>query len=57
MNGATGLDYAGVTAYLVAVEPDEGARREAFECLRAAERAVLEEWAERARRESVKNGR
>jgi hypothetical protein len=45
MAGATGLDYAGVTAYLGAAEPDEEARREAFEAIRKAERAVLSVWA------------
>lgn len=45
MAGATGLDYAGVTAYLGAVEPDEAARREAFGAIREAERAALGVWA------------
>lgn len=47
MNGATGLDYAGVVAYLGEVEPDALVRAEAFECIRAAERVVLGTWAER----------
>lgn len=54
MSGATGLDYAGVAAYLAAVDDDPGSRREAFECLRAAERAVLAVWAEKA---ELKRGR
>lgn len=50
MAGATGLDYAGVTAYLGAAEPDEEARREAFEAIRKAERAVLSVWAAKAKK-------
>jgi len=51
MSGATGLDYAGVTAYLATVEPDEVERREAFAAIREAERAVLSVWAdERAKK-------
>ena len=45
MAGATGLDYAGVMAYLGAVESDEEIRREAFSAIREAERAVLSAWA------------
>ena len=47
MAGATGLDYAGVRAYLdeCGVEPGPE-RRELFECIRACEHACLEVWAE-----------
>ncbi|MBL8445068.1 MAG: DUF1799 domain-containing protein [Zoogloeaceae bacterium] len=48
MNGATGLDYAGVMAYLAVVEPDAAARAEAFECIRAAEVATLNARAEKS---------
>lgn len=44
MNGATGLDYAAVLAYLAFAEPARAARREAFTCLQAMERAVLCVW-------------
>lgn len=45
MGGATGLDYAGVRAYLdeQGVAGDE--RREVFGCIQAAERTTLEVWA------------
>lgn len=42
--GATGLDYAAVLAYLAFAEPARAARREAFTCLQAMERAVLCVW-------------
>lgn len=47
MAGATGLDYAGVRAWLADNGPpgaDE--RREWWACIQAAERATLEVWAE-----------
>lgn len=49
MAGVTGLDYAGVRAYLdeCGIEPGED-RRELFACLRACERAVLEVLEERS---------
>ncbi len=48
MAGATGLDYAGVRAYLdeQCIEPGDE-RRELFDCIRAAEAASLEAWEER----------
>ncbi|KQR55632.1 hypothetical protein ASF94_04300 [Acidovorax sp. Leaf160] len=48
MAGTTGLDYAGVRAYLdeQCIEPGDE-RRELFDCIRAAEAASLEAWEER----------
>lgn len=46
--GATGLDYAGVRAYLdeeTDLAGDE--RREVFACIRGAERGTLAGWADR----------
>jgi len=47
--GATGLDYAGVLAYLGAQGLKRPQRLEAFTGIQAAERATLEVWAEQAR--------
>ena len=47
MGGATGLDYAGVRAYLDEVGVVAEERQELFSCIRAAERGSLEGWAER----------
>jgi hypothetical protein len=48
MNGATGLDYAGVAAHLEELGIPPGAeRRELWAGIRAAEQAVLAVWAER----------
>lgn len=51
--GATGLDYAGVRAWLdeLGLPPDE--RRAAWAGIRACERATLEAHAERREREQV----
>ncbi len=49
MAGPTGLDYAGVRAYLEEVQPDD--RRSAFVGICACERATLEVWAEQRERE------
>ena len=47
MGGATGLDYVAAIEYLRTVARMRGrALADAFECLQAAERAVLELWAE-----------
>ena len=49
MGGATGLDYGAVVAYLQAAHRLCGKRlRQALECIRAAERATLDVWAEQA---------
>ena len=45
MGGATGLDYAGVLAYLHQREPKHKKRSHIFDCIRAAEGAVLDVWA------------
>lgn len=51
--GATGLDYAAALAYLRDVAGLRGdERRQVFDCLRAAERAVLDVWAERRERDA-----
>lgn len=42
--GATGLDYAGVLAYLRECGLRGKKRKEAFECIRAAELATLQAW-------------
>jgi len=48
-NGATGLDYAGVRAFLDehALQGDE--RRHIFACVCAAERTTLDAWAEKSK--------
>ncbi len=52
MGGATGLDYAGVRAYLEEAELGEE-RRDVFAGIRACERATLEVWAENRRKEAT----
>lgn len=48
MGGATGLDYAGVQAYLDSVPGQRPkARAAVFEGLRAMERAALQVWGEK----------
>lgn len=49
--GATGLDYAGVQAYLTLTGLRGEARRQRFEELRIMERATLRAWAARRERE------
>lgn len=62
MGGPTGLDYAAVLAYLHAHlgAPHEGAggssMHEVFAGIRAAERATLTAWAEKARAEQAAAG-
>ena len=43
----TGLNYAGVHAFLVAEVPNVRERRTIFEAIRAAERECLQVWFER----------
>ena len=52
MGGATGLDYAGVRAYLDEQHFEGDERRDAFKGIRAAEGATLQAWGEKAKRES-----
>lgn len=54
MAGPTGLDYAGVRAYLdeQAIEGGADGRRDIFRGIQAAEGATLEVWAERREREA-----
>lgn len=51
MGGATGLDYAGVRAWLELQDLEPGELREIFEGLRAAEVATLEVWGEQRRQD------
>jgi hypothetical protein len=46
MGGATGLNYAGVVAYLRESIQKRKPRAEVFECIRHAERASLNVWAQ-----------
>lgn len=51
MGGATGLDYAGVRAYLQ-LQPLRGSeRRDIFVGIQACESAVLDVWAQQRERE------
>lgn len=45
MGGATGLDYAGVRAYLEDAPVDGHSRAEVWAAVRACERATLQAWA------------
>lgn len=45
MGGATGLDYAGVRAYLDDQDLPADERKDIFKGIRAAERGTLEGWA------------
>lgn len=51
MSGATGLDYAGVRAYLDEHGLHGPERLETWDCICAAERATLDVWAEQRRRD------
>lgn len=54
MGGRTGLDYAGVAAYLTEFGIAPGAeRRELFECMQACEAAALDAWGAAAEREKA----
>ncbi len=46
MQGASGLDYAGVRAWLDEQAFDADTRKEYFDGICAAERATLQGWAE-----------
>ena len=49
--GATGLDYAGVKAYLDEQGIKKTERREIFDGIQAAESGTLDAWGEQAERE------
>jgi len=51
MGGPTGLDYAGVCTHLDELGLVGDERRDIYAGLRAAERASLEAWAEKAKHE------
>lgn len=51
MGGATGLDYAGVRAFLDEQQLAGDERREVFAGIQACERATLDVWAEQRERE------
>lgn len=53
MGGHTGLDYSAALAYLREVAPNDDERREAFDGIRACERATLDVWAEQREREQA----
>ena len=55
MGGSTGLDYAGVRAYLKLQRVPEDEQLGIFEGVRAAETASLEVWAERRRKEDQRS--
>lgn len=57
MGGATGLDYAGVRAWLELQDLEGQPLREVFECIRAAEAATLEVWGEQRRKEDERNAK
>jgi hypothetical protein len=50
VSGASGLDYAGVAAYLTEAGHDGEARREIFAGIQAAERETLKVWSEQRQR-------
>jgi hypothetical protein len=54
MSGASGLDYAGVLAYLQAVVSSKQQRRDIFDGIQAAEHATLVVWREQAERDKPK---
>lgn len=56
MAGATGLDYAGVCAYLaeLGLAPGSPERRDTFAGIQAAEAATLDVWAQRMADEAAK---
>lgn len=53
MGGATGLDYAGVRAFLDEQQLAGDERREVFSGIQACERATLEVWAEQRERDEA----
>jgi len=53
MGGATGLDYAGVRAFLDEQQLAGDERREVFAGIQACERATLDVWAEQRERDEA----
>ena len=53
MSGATGLDYAGVRAYLDECGYCADERKDIFIGIRAAEGATLQAWSEKAKQEAA----
>ena len=53
MGGATGLDYAGVRAFLDEQQLAGDERRDVFAGIQACERATLEVWAEQRERDEA----
>ena len=53
MGGATGLDYAGVRAFLDEQDLQRDERREVFAGIQACERATLDVWAEQRERDEA----
>lgn len=53
MGGATGLDYAGVRAYLDESGLAGDERKDIFTGIRAAEGATLQAWAEKAKQDAA----
>ena len=49
MGGATGLDYAGVCAYMDECGMKPKQRKNTFDGIRAAENATLRAWGEKAK--------
>lgn len=56
MAGRTGLDYAGVCAYLALQEPDAATQRDHLAGIQAAELASLHVWAERREAQAARQG-
>lgn len=56
MGGATGLDYAGVRAFLDEQQLSGDERREVFAGIQACEWATLEVWAEQRERQEQQGG-
>lgn len=55
MSGATGLDYAGVRAYLQMVCPRKE-MAETFRCIQAIELEMLEFWGEKRAQQAAEGG-